>query len=78
MKEEVNQEPENQISEEDYIPNTEMTWKNLMEETGESLPTLIERYNRDMAKAEGQTDSKSVVQNIIDDYQMVSHEHERK
>ena len=49
-----------------------------MEETGESLPTLIERYNRDMAKAEGQTDSKSVVQNIIDDYQMVSHEHERK
>ena len=78
MKEEVNQEPENQISEEDYIPNTEMTWKNLMEDTGESLPTLIERYNRDMAKAEGQTDSKSVVQNIIDDYQMVSHEHERK
>ena len=78
MKEEGNQKPVNQISEEDYIPNTEMTWKNLMEDTGESLPTLIERYNRDMAKAEGQTDSKSVVQNIIDDYQMVSHEHERK
>lgn len=74
MKEEVNQEPENQISEEDYIPNTEMTWKNLMEETGESLPTLIERYNREMTNAEGQADSKSVVQNIIDDYQMVSHE----
>ena len=51
-----------------------MTWKNLMEETGESLPTLIERYNREMTNAEGQADSKSVVQNIIDDYQMVSHE----
>lgn len=74
MKKEVNQEPGNQISEEDYIPNTEMTWKNLMEETGESLPTLIERYNREMTNAEGQADSKSVVQNIIDDYQMVSHE----
>ena len=74
MKEEVNQEPENQISEEDYIPNTEMTWKNLMEETGESLPTLIERYNREMTNAEGQADSKSVVESIIDDYQMVSHE----
>ena len=78
MKEEGNQKPVNQISENDYIPNTGTTWKELMEDTGESLPTLIERYNRDMAKAEGQTDSKSVVQNIIDDYQMVSHEHERK
>ena len=78
MKEEENQKPVNQISENDYIPNTGTTWKELMEDTGESLPTLIERYNRDMAKAEGQTDSKSVVQNIIDDYQMVSHEHERK
>ena len=45
-----------------------------MEETGESLPTLIERYNREMTNAEGQADSKSVVESIIDDYQMVSHE----
>ena len=73
MKEEVNQKPVNQISETDYIPNTDTTWKELMEDTGESLPTLIERYNRDMAKAE-QSDSKSVVQSIIDDYEAVSHE----
>ena len=74
IKEDVNQKPVNQISEDDYIPNTDTTWKELMEETGESLPTLIERYNREMTNAEGQADSKSVVQNIIDDYQMVSHE----
>ena len=73
-KMENDQEPENQITEEDYIPNTKMTWKELMEETGESLPQLVERYNRDMAKA-GQSDSQSVVQSIIDDYEAVSHEH---
>ena len=50
-----------------------MTWKELMEETGESLPQLVERYNRDMAKA-GQSDSQSVVQSIIDDYEAVLHE----
>ncbi len=72
-KMENDQQPENQITEEDYIPNTKMTWKELMEETGESLPQLVERYNRDMAKA-GQSDSKSVVQSIIDDYEAVSHE----
>lgn len=72
-KEENDQEPENQITEEDYIPNTKMTWKELMEETGESLPQLVERYNRDMAKA-GQSDSQSVVQSIIDDYEAVLHE----
>lgn len=73
-KMENDQEPENQITEEDYIPNTKMTWKELMEETGESLPQLVERYNRDMAKA-GQSDSQSVVQSIIEDYEAVSHEH---
>ena len=72
-KMENDQQPENQITEEDYIPNTKMTWKELMEETGESLPQLVERYNRDMAKA-GQSDSQSVVQSIIDDYEAVSHE----
>lgn len=77
-KKDLNQRPENQIAEEDYIPNTQMTWKELMEETGESLPNLIERYNKDMLKTEGRVDSKTIVQNIIDDYQMVSHEHEHK
>ena len=74
VKKENDQKPQYQITENDYIPNTETTWKELMEETGERLPELVERYNRDMAKNEGQADSKSVVQNIIDDYQMVSHE----
>lgn len=78
IKEDVNQKPVNQISEDDYIPNTDTTWKELMEETGESLPTLIERYDRDMTKGGEKADSKSVVQNIIDDYDMISHEHEHK
>lgn len=78
IKEDVNQKPVNQISEDDYIPNTDTTWKELMEETGESLPTLIERYDRDMTKCGEKADSKSVVQNIIDDYDMISHEHEHK
>ena len=73
IKEDVNQKPVNQISEDDYIPNTDTTWKELMEETGESLPTLIERYDRDMTKGGEKADSKSVVQNIIDDYDMISH-----
>lgn len=54
------------ITEDDYIPNIEMTWGELMEETGESLPKLIERYNKDMAK-EG-ADSKDVVDTIQYDY----------
>ena len=44
----------NQISETDYIPNTDTTWKELMEETGESLPDLINRYNDDMSNEESQ------------------------
>ena len=30
-----------------------------------------------MAKSEGKEESKSIVQKIVDDYQMVSHEHNR-
>ena len=48
-----------------------------MEETGESLPQLVERFNKDMAKSDGKEEPKSIVQNIIDDYKMVSHEHTR-
>ena len=48
-----------------------------MEETGESLSQLVERFNKDMAKSEGKEESKSIVQKIVDDYQMVSHEHNR-
>ena len=64
------------ITEDDYIPNTQKTWGELMNETGESLPKLIERYNREMQK-EG-ADSKKTVQTIEDDYGNVSHEHVRK
>lgn len=60
------------ITEKDYIPNTQMTWGELMEETGDSLPVLVERYNREMAK-EG-ADSEKVVAEIEEDYGNVSHE----
>lgn len=62
------------ITPDDYIPNTKITWGKLMEDTGESLPKLIERYNREMAK-EG-VDSKDVVETIEYDYGNVGHQHE--
>ena len=63
------------ITPDDYIPNTEITWGQLMEDTGESLPKLIERYNKEMSK-EG-ADSKDVVETIEYDYGNVAHEHRR-
>ena len=57
--------------------NTDTTWKELMEETGESLPELVERYNKDMAASGGKEEPKNIIQRIIEDYQMVSHEHKR-
>lgn len=67
---ENNQTVDNDITESDYIPNTETTWGELMEETGDSLTELVERYNREMAK-EG-ADSKKVVETIQDDYDTVN------
>ena len=64
------------ITEDDYIPNTQKTWGELMDDTGESLPKLIERYNREMQK-EG-VESEKAVQTIEEDYGNVSHEHNRK
>ena len=64
------------ITETDYIPNTQKTWRELMDDTGESLPKLIERYNREMQK-EG-TESEKAVQTIEADYGNVSHEHIRR
>lgn len=72
---EENKTVDNDITEDDYIPNTEMTWGELMEETGESLPKLIERYNNDMAK-EG-ADSKDVVDTIQYDYGNVNRQHQQ-
>ena len=60
------------ITPDDFIPNTETTWGELMEETGESLPKLIERYNREISK-EG-ADSKKVVEIIEYDYGIVNHQ----
>ena len=46
-----------------------------MQETGESLPVLVERYNREMAKAGAEP--KKVVETIEADYQNISHERNR-
>lgn len=71
---EANQTVDYDITPDDYIPNTEMTWGELMEDTGESLPKLIERYNREMAESD--RDSKDVVDTIEQDYGMVNRQHE--
>lgn len=61
------------ITPDDYIPNTEMTWGELMEETGDSLPKLIERYENEMRDKKLE-DSQQVVEEIEADYGMVNHE----
>lgn len=63
------------ITEKDYIPNTQMTWGQLMQETGESLPVLVERYNREMAKPGAEP--KKVVETIAADYETISPEGNR-
>lgn len=63
------------ITEDDFIPNTKITWGQLMEETGESMPALVERYNREMSK-EG-AEPEKVVETIESDYQNISHERNR-
>ncbi len=70
----ANQTVDYDITPDDYIPNTEMTWGELMEDTGESLPKLIERYNREMMNKE--RDSKDVVDTIEQDYGNVNRQHE--
>lgn len=64
------------ITPDDYIPNAEITWGELMEETGESLPKLIERYNREMSK-EG-AESQKAVDTIEQDYENVNRQHEQR
>ena len=61
------------ITEEDYIPNTQKTWGELVDETGESLVKLVERYNREMQKPDAE--SKKVVEIIEADYGAISREH---
>lgn len=62
----ANQTVDYDITPDDYIPNTEMTWGELMDDTGESLPKLIERYNREITKSD--SNSKDVVDTIEQDY----------
>lgn len=71
----ANQTVDNDITPDDYIPNLNppKTWGNLMEETGESLPKLIDRYNKEITK-EGVT-SKEVIDTIEYDYGNVNREH---
>lgn len=59
------------ITPDDYIPNTEMKWGELMESTGDSLPKLIERYNREMTGKNPQ-EAQKVVDTIVDDYDTVN------
>ena len=61
------------ITPDDYIPNTDKTWGELMDETGDSLPKLIERYENDM-KGRAPEDSQEVVEEIETDYGMVNRE----
>lgn len=61
------------ITEEDYIPNTQKTWGELVDETGESLVKLVERYNREMQKPDAEP--KKVVETIEADYGAISREH---
>lgn len=68
----LNQTVDYDITPDDYIPNTEITWGELMEDTGESLPKLIERYNREMSNKGA--DSKDVVDTIEYDYGNVGHQ----
>lgn len=71
----ANQTVDYDITPDDYIPNTEMTWGELMEDTGDSLPKLIERYNREMTE-EG-ANSQEVVDKIEQDYGNINHQHLR-
>lgn len=67
----ANQTVDYDITPDDYIPNTEMTWGELMENTGDSLPKLIERYNREMTGKNPQ-EAQKVVDAIVDDYDTVN------
>lgn len=75
---EINQNDDTYITETDYIPNTKITWGELMQKTGESLPQLVERFNKDMEKNDGKKENDTIVQDIIEDYSMITHERTRR
>ena len=62
-------------TEDDVIPGTDKTWGQLMKETGESLPRLIERYNREIN--DNGHDSKEAVDIMEEDFGRVNHDHKQ-
>ena len=59
---------ESSITENDYIPNTNITWGELREKTqGEPLETLVTRYNEEMNNRSAKS-SQEAVNTIIEDY----------
>lgn len=70
----LNDSSEVEISPDDYIPNTDKKWRDLMDETGESFTELVSRYKREIET--GKTEEQAV--NIIEeDYENISHEKNR-
>lgn len=62
------------------IPDSDMTWGELSEETGENILKLVERYNREKAEVQEKgekPESENIIQIIINDYKAISHEHRR-
>ena len=73
---ENNEDVDFSITPEDYIPNLEpkKTWGELMNETGDSLTELIERYNREIKEKS----PEEAIETIEQDYGNVQHEHQRR
>ena len=60
------------------IPDSDMTWGELSEETGENILKLVERYNREKAEIQEKgekPESENIIQTILYDYKNVNREH---
>lgn len=58
-----------------YIPGTEITWEELADKTGESIPKLEDRFQRELDNGKEPAD---ILDEIEYDYEMVGYEHEHK
>lgn len=66
------------IDENTPIPDSDMTWGELSEETGENILKLVERYNREKAEIQEKgekPESENIIQTILYDYKNVNREH---
>lgn len=71
-----NQVVDHDITEDDLIPGSDnMTWGMLMEDTGESLTELIERFDRETIQRN--KTPEQAIEEIEEDYGNVQHEHKR-